>query len=142
MKKKQSQKHKRNNLKPKESFFVRRRGLMLVSILPIFLLSAPSLTAYAEGYRLIGGAVVKTGAIEITSSEHGSVVYVDGKQRSSNDGLKEGSFGDLPPGEYEVLILKKGFMPWKEEVKVSAGETTKLSAELVSKEVENQVAIK
>lgn len=133
---------KKQFIKPKESFFVRRRGLMLASFLPIFLLSAPSLTAYAEGYRFIGGAVVKTGTIEITSSEHGSVVYVDGRQKSSNDGLKEGSFSDLPPGSYEVLVLKKGFVPWKEVTTVSAGETTRLQAELVSKEIENQLVLR
>ncbi len=70
---------------------------------------------------------VKPGSILVTSDVVGADVYIDGQRRDAAPAL----IGDLPEGDHTVEVRKEGSPPWKQLVRVVAGQQTKVVAQLL-----------
>ncbi|MSP63700.1 MAG: PEGA domain-containing protein [Myxococcales bacterium] len=71
-------------------------------------------------------AQVKPGALLVTADVAGADVFVDGSRRDSAPAL----IGDLPEGDHTVEVKKDGLTPWKQVVRVVAGQQTKVLAQI------------
>jgi hypothetical protein len=65
------------------------------------------------------------GTLEFASSPDGAEIEVEGAFVGSTPRSKS-----VKPGEYRVVMKKKGFKDWERKVAVSAGESLKILAEL------------
>jgi hypothetical protein len=68
----------------------------------------------------------EVGSIDISSSPAGASIYVDG----SYIGTTPDTADDLDEGSYKVVLRKSGYNDWGKIVKVKAGETTTVDADL------------
>ncbi len=84
----------------------------------------------AKGYRFTPGTqtVVGTGILSITSLPEQASVYLDGELRSATNT----NINSLAPKEYELKILKDGFIPWQKQIVVREGLVTDVKATLFS----------
>ena len=69
----------------------------------------------------------KTGSVTITSSPSGAEVYLDKEYHGTTPTTMNG----VPPGKHTVEIRERGYNTWSQEVTVSSGSTTSVSASLV-----------
>lgn len=95
-----------------------RNGTLLIAI-AIFVLGAPLLIAYSQGYRL-GSAlsIIKTGGIYVHSEVANSDVYLDGKFLERNGAfLRNTLVQDLLPNKtYSVRVVKEGYHDWRKDL--------------------------
>ncbi len=70
------------------------------------------------------------GRIIVGSSPPGSRVFLDGEDR----GVTPATFSKLVPGEYQVSVEAPGFASWSTTVKVTAGNTDGVTAQLLGKQ--------
>ncbi len=126
-----------------------RRILFLVCC-SLFLLTAPTVVLYFQGYRvdLNKRRLTQTGGLFIKAIPKQVEVYLDGKLIKKTDFL----FGsalieNLLPRKYEILLQKRGYFPWKKNLEIKEKEVTEarnvvlfpenLSFEHLTKEVED-----
>lgn len=68
----------------------------------------------------------EVGSIEISSSPAGASIYVDGSYIGTTPDTAE----DLEEGSYKVVLRKSGYNDWGKIVKVTAGDTSTVDADL------------
>ncbi|MBU4350825.1 hypothetical protein L6250_01415 [Candidatus Parcubacteria bacterium] len=105
----------------------RKRTVLFFTCLISFLVIAPLIVLYSQGYRLDprNRTITKTGAFYIKASPKNCDVFIDGKLVSKTDFL----FGtdlieNLIPGTYLMEIGKQGYIPWQKNLKIKAMMTT------------------
>lgn len=69
----------------------------------------------------------------ITSFIEGASIFIDGKEQASLTPLSEPIITEA--GFHKLLIRKEGFIPWRKDVMLMAGETMKIEAILLPFEV-------
>lgn len=72
------------------------------------------ITIYAKGYRINlkeGINFNATGILSVTSKPKTASVYINGHLVSATDDTI-----NLPPGEYDIKIVKDGFTPWQKHI--------------------------
>jgi len=72
------------------------------------------ITFYAKGYRINlkeGINFNATGILSVTSKPKTASVYINGHLVSATDDTI-----NLPPGEYDIKIMKDGFTPWQKHI--------------------------
>jgi len=69
---------------------------------------------------------VKEGELELRSDPPGAKVYVDGKEKGETPSF----LSNVRLGEHVILIVKEGYEPYEEQVKVIEGERKKISVSL------------
>lgn len=128
----------------------RMRKILLIVCLALFLLTAPGLIFYSQGYRIDWGAkkITQTGGLFLKIFPKQVDIYLDSKFRKKTDFF----FGsalieNLLPKKYKVLVQKEGFHNWEKvlEIKeklVTTAENIVLFSQnpnftILSKEVEN-----
>ncbi len=67
----------------------------------------------------------ETGLLHATSFPQGAQVYIDGKLTSVTDNTIY-----LAPGEYEVVIQKDGYSPWKKNIRIEKALVSQTNATL------------
>lgn len=105
----------------------KRRTLLFLVCLFSFLVIAPTIVLYSQGYRLDlkNRTVTKTGAFYVKVSPKSCDVLINGKLITKTDFF----FGsdlieNLIPGAYLMEIKKEGYIPWQKTLKVKAMMTT------------------
>ncbi len=105
----------------------KRRTLLFLACLFSFLVIAPIIVLYSQGYRLDfkNRTVTKTGAFYVKVSPKSCDILINGKLRAKTDFF----FGsnlieNLVPGAYLMEIRKEGYIPWQKSLKVKAMMTT------------------
>lgn len=68
----------------------------------------------------------EVGNIDISSSPTGAAIYVDSEYK----GVTPDSVEDLDAGSHKVILKKSGYEEWAKMVKVTAGDTTSVDADL------------
>jgi hypothetical protein len=68
----------------------------------------------------------EVGSIEISSSPSGASIFVDG----SSMGTTPDTVDDLVEGSYKIVLKKSGYNDWGKIVKVTAGDTSIVDADL------------
>jgi len=102
---------------------------LLITLAIALLLAAGTFVAirFAKGYRLNFGEkkVTPTGLLLANSYPEAASVYINEKlTTATNDTLH------LPPGEYQVKIVKDGFIPWEKKLKLEKEIVTQTNARL------------
>lgn len=96
-----------------------KRFLLTLGILFATLAAAGIAVFLAKGYTFSPstGKISGTGIISITSLPEGASVYLDGHLNTATNATING----LAPKEYDVKVIKEGFIPWEKKVKVEEG---------------------
>ena len=83
---------------------------------------------WAKGNRVGPGAktLFGTGILSITSAPDQASVYIDGHLTTATNA----NINSLEPKNYDVKIIKDGFIPWQKKVEVKEGLVTKIQATL------------
>lgn len=106
-----------------------RRVILTFTTFIFLLLASIAAIAYNKGYRpsfkKTGPVVEATGLLVATSSPDGAQVFLNNRLvTATNDTLS------LPEGDYQVKIIKDGYIPWEKELKIKTGVVTETQARL------------
>jgi len=101
----------------------RQRFVIKLIFVGFFIVLAPLVIAYTMGYRYNFGVgqVQKTGVLIVNSYPDEADVYLDGK--FVNDETPS-VIKKILPNEYNVEVIKEGYLPWSKKLDVKSGETT------------------
>lgn len=105
-----------------------RVRVILFLLTTFFVLGAGYLLIlFARGHRFDTKTLTfrPEGLFVITSSPDGAKVLIDGKLESATN-----TQNNLPPGTYEIVLEKDGYIPWKKTITIKAEEVTKIDAQL------------
>lgn len=107
---------------------LRKRFAFTILTLLVILSIAGLAVFFAKGYRVspTTGTIAGTGIMSVKSLPDQASVYLDGHLTSVTDG----PINSLQPGEYQVRIVKEGYIPWEKKIKVSEGLVTEVEATL------------
>ena len=115
-----------------------KNGLFYFFII-VFVFGTIILSIYASGYKFnlrlpldFNRLLIKTGALNINSNPRGAKIFLDGKEIPSDDWrpwkksylTTPAKIRNLLPGNYELIIEKVGYWPFKSDVTVNSGLTT------------------
>lgn len=105
-----------------------KRFLLTIITLLIIAIGAGAAVFLAKGYRLSpeNQIITGTGILSLTSAPDQASVYLDGHLTSATNT----NINSLIPKEYEVRIVKEGFIPWQKRIKVQEGLVTEVKATL------------
>ncbi len=112
-----------------------RKHFMHTLVTVLLLLGATTLIyLYTSGYRLsknqnnVNVDLKRTGLISAKSTPEGANVYINGVLfTATNDTISA-----LDPGEYDLRIIRNGYVPWGKKVEVFAELVTDVTAVLIS----------
>lgn len=107
------------------------KQLIFSVVIFIFLIVTTILVVlYGKGYRFgLGDGQIElkgTGLLVTKSVPDAAQVFVDGKLKTATDNTI-----NIPPGEYEVKIVKEGYFPWVKRVKIQTEIVTRAEALLI-----------
>jgi len=94
-----------------------KRSLLVIFFVLIFIIvTTVGITFFANGYQISTKGKISflaTGIISATSKPKGASVYVDDKLLATTDNAI-----NLPPGNYNIKIVKDGYLPWQKNIQV------------------------
>lgn len=99
------------------------RRILYITFIIAFLILAPLLLMYANGYRydFKQGAVTKTGVLILESKPQKVNVYINNELKYTKTPIN----GDnLTPGLYDIKVAKNGYYPWEKKLKIENNLTT------------------
>ncbi len=110
--------------------YIIRKTLFIFFVL-LFVIAAPALILYAQGYRLnlpyASGTklVVKTGGVFVNASPKQADIYINGSLSKQTDFI----FGralieNLLPRKYNIEVKKNGYQTWSKSLEVKEKEVT------------------
>src|SRR5258708_33078786 len=105
-----------------------RRFLITIITILIIIAIAAGAAFLANGYRFSPktGNISGTGILSITSVPDQASVFLDGHLTTATNT----NINSLIPKEYDVKIVKEGFIPWEKKVEVHEGLVTQIKATL------------
>ena len=105
----------------------RQRSLLFLFLALLFVVLAPTVVLYSQGYRIDWQAkrITQTGGLHFKTIPSRVNISIDGKLVKRTDFF----FGtalltNLFPGQYYVEITKKGFQPWHKILEIQKKEVT------------------
>ena len=105
----------------------------------VFIFGTIVLSLYASGYKFnltwpieFNRLLVKTGMIAIDSNPKGAIIYLEGKAQPSAAWrpwqkkylTTPAKIKNVIPGEYEIIVERPGYWPFKTTLRVNSGLTT------------------
>lgn len=109
---------------------LQQRRLFYAGATLLFVLLAPILILYAQGYRFDFPAMrfLRTGGLVMVSEPKRAHVTLDGKALNKTTPV---TLLNVVPGEYDVTLTKAGYQPWRSRVRVRSHVSTKIEALLM-----------
>lgn len=108
---------------------MQKRLTVTVITLILLLVGTMALVLYGRGYRLTFDreriTLAGTGLLVATSKPDGASLFLNGRLTSATNTTL-----NLPPGTYEVRIVKDGYLPWEKRLTVAEEVVTKVEASL------------
>lgn len=106
-----------------------QRKLFALFFVLLFMLVAPTVVLFAQGYRFNweNNIFVYSGSITVKSWPRDIEIYIDGKkQDSKNLNLINRAYtiNGIKPGKYRLTCSRPGFTSWEKEINVHSGLTT------------------
>lgn len=100
------------------------RRVVYLSFIIIFLISAPLIILYAQGYRynFKRGKIQKTGILIISSLPKKANVYLNEKLIVGEE--TPSRLEKLLPADYEIKLAKAGYHPWTKKLQIAENATT------------------
>src|SRR5438270_10008366 len=107
---------------------MRYRFILTIVTFLLIIIAAGVAIFFAKGYRFSTktGNITGTGILSITSVPDQASVFLDGHLTTATNT----NINSLIPKEYDVKILKEGFIPWEKKVEVHEGLVTQIKATL------------
>lgn len=105
------------------------KRFILTVIMAIVIFGAAGIAmVLAKGYTFStsDNRLVGTGIISATSEPDSASVYIDGHLTTATNA----TISSLPPKTYNVKIVKEGYIPWENNVKVKEGLVTEVKVTL------------
>ena len=107
----------------------RTRTILFLICFVLFILTAPSIIFYSQGYRIDlnpspgGKTITQTGGLFLKTEPKQVEIYLDGKLKKKTDFF----FGsalieNLLPRKYKIEIKKEGYEPWEKNLEVKEKE--------------------
>lgn len=109
----------------------RTRTALFIICVFLFLLAAPSIVFYSQGYRFDfnppagGKRIVQTGAFYFKALPRSAEVYLNGKLKQKTS-IFTGSvlIENLLPKNYEIEIKQDGYYPWQKNLAIKEKQVT------------------
>ena len=100
------------------------RRLIYSSFIVIFLITAPLIVLYTQGFRynFSRGRIQKTGIIRVTSVPRGADIYLNGSPYLKSK--TPAKIERVLPGDYEIKISKEGYYDWQKKLAVYENSST------------------
>lgn len=105
----------------------RTRKILFFILLLVFIVLAPILVLYVQGYRfdLANRKLTQTGGLFLKTIPKQAQIYLDGESSKRTDFF----FGsalieNLLPKKYKISVQKEGFHPWEKDLEVKEREVT------------------
>lgn len=105
------------------------RTILFLSFLFLFLLIAPSVIFYSQGYRIDidSKKITQTGGLFLKIAPKQVEVFIDGKLKKKTDFF----FGsalieNLLPKKYKIQIKKEGYYSWEKNLEIREKEVTEV----------------
>lgn len=107
---------------------IRKRFLLTMITLLVIIIGGFIAAYFAKGYRVSTstGGLVGTGILSVTSIPDQASVYLDNALITATNA----NISSLEPKEYQVRIIKDGFIPWEKKLAVKEGFVTDIKATL------------
>ena len=123
---------------------LRKRRILLLICVIIFVLAALIVNFYVAGYRLNSKfKITKTGGIYIYSPLNYTDIYLNNKFKKQTGALQKGFFiQNLKPEKYTILAAKEGYWPWQNEIKVEEEMVIEIKAMLTLQNPAGKVILK
>lgn len=103
------------------------RTILFLSLAVLFLISAPAIVFYSQGYRLDfeNKEIKRTGGIFLKAFPKQANVFISGTSKENTD-FFWGSIlvENLLPGKYQISVSKESFHPWQKNLEVEEGMVT------------------
>lgn len=123
---------------------LRKRRIILVVCILVFLLLMPLILLYTTGWRWdrkLG--LYKTGGLYISSPLTDSKIFINSNLEKETNILQGGIFlQSLKPGKYSILVDKEGYWPWQKNLFVKEQLVTEARAMLIPKEPRGNVILR
>lgn len=122
--------------------FRKRRILLLICVL-VFLIITPLLNFYLAGYRITKGfKITKTGGMYIYAPESGVKIYINNELKKETGFIQNGFFiQNMKPEKYSIIVAKEGFWPWKKDLNVKEEIVTETRSFLIKKQPEGKTIL-
>ena len=105
----------------------KRRTLLFIISLVMFILVAPAVVFYSQGYRFDfqEKIIVQTGAFYFKVLPYNSEILINGKLEKETSGLTGSALvNNFLPKTYEVKIEKEGYYSWEKNLEVIEKQVT------------------
>lgn len=108
------------------------RKILFLTFFCLFLLAAPSIILYSQGYRLSippqnGKIIVKTGGLFVKATPKQADIYVNGSLSKKTDIFFGSSLiENLMPKKYDIEIRKEGYHAWKKQLEIREKQVTEI----------------
>lgn len=109
-------------------YMIGKRFLLTIITLLVIAVAGFAAAYFAKGYRVSSstGGLIGTGIISVTSIPDQASVYLDNALITATNA----NISSLEPKEYQVRIVKDGFIPWEKKLRVKEGFVTDIKATL------------
>lgn len=99
------------------------RNIYYGSMVVLFLVLAPIVVLFAQGYRfsLTEGRIVHTGVIVLASQPSHANITLNGQPQEEQTHAR---FDNLRPGPYAIEVSREGYIPWTKTLDVLPGKST------------------
>lgn len=101
--------------------FKKTRTTLFLICLFLFLLIAPLVILYSQGYRIDINSkkIIRTGGIYLDIRPEGAEIFLDGKFQKKTSFISNSAYiNDLKPKEYKIEVKKEGFHPWQKNLEI------------------------
>lgn len=105
-----------------------KSALIMMVVLTTIISSTFLISVFAQGYipeYNNGLKIVATGILSITSTPKGASVIINEKLRTTTDGSL-----NLTPGDYQLKVIKEGYLPWNKKINIQKEEVSLADATL------------
>jgi len=118
----------------------KRRVALIICVL-VFLVVAPAVLLYSNGYRLgANWTLSKTGGLYVASPVSGAQIFVNDKLEKETNIIQSGLYlSGLRPDTYSILIAKNGYWPWSKKMEVKSQMVAEARALLLPKEIDGEI---
>ncbi len=103
------------------------RSILFLICLSLFLIIAPLIIFYSQGYRFDFETkkITQTGGLFLNILPKQSEIYLDGKLVKKTDFFFGSAFiENLLPRKYNVRVKKQGFFPWNKDLEIKEKQVT------------------
>lgn len=120
---------------------LKKRRIILVLCLLIFLVVTPIVLLYSNGYRLDSRLhITKTGGLYVSTPVSGSEIFINNQIKKTTNIIQGGLFlQNLKPGKYSVLIAKEGYWPWQKELEIKETMVSEARALMLLRDPDGEV---